>query len=488
MEQVKENIRFTEYFGVKKSQHEVDFVDIPLNAGDIPLFLDPYALSLREDRWSVESNQLIISFFQQIISELRNGNDSLVKYMLEHLHEPNETKLGLSRGNKSQGKGVSGIQSQKLFRALKKSKAVKTGVLSHLEECDLFIEGIARDKISDICTNIIKIKLIEYTQAQCKLHNIPTRGCSIGLVWDTSRHRWRSQYWNLPVYENEDAIILVPKSIVRFNLSLSHVEYYRKFVLEFLQEDYYSKGSLLRVLKNGDTRPPYKKTLEEKYPLSKEYLLEFSEENPQILKDYKKYKADEYDELSNSDIADATANIEKFDYRLLIKQLDDIKPGNKDANKFHDYAIGALEAIFYPELMSPTKEDPIHSGRKKIDITFCNSAREGFFEELSRIKKVPCPFIFFECKNYSADPSNPELDQLAGRFSPNRGRFGILVCRSFQDKELFYKRCNDTASDDRGFIIALDDNDLKLLLKFKSEGNTSAISKLLNGYYKRIVM
>jgi len=36
--------RFSQVFKLKKSQAELDFVDVPVNA-DIPLFVDPFALS-----------------------------------------------------------------------------------------------------------------------------------------------------------------------------------------------------------------------------------------------------------------------------------------------------------------------------------------------------------------------------------------------------------------------------------------------------------
>lgn len=40
---------FSKYFGIEKSQYELDFVDVPINRGDICLFIDPYAISKRND-------------------------------------------------------------------------------------------------------------------------------------------------------------------------------------------------------------------------------------------------------------------------------------------------------------------------------------------------------------------------------------------------------------------------------------------------------
>ncbi len=149
---------------------------------------------------------------------------------------------------------------------------------------------------------------------------------------------------------------------------------------------------------------------------------------------------------------------------------------------------GILTATFYPSLINPLKEVEIHEGRKRIDITFQNAAHNGFFYELPALKQVSSGYIFVECKNYSGDPTNPELDQLAGRFSTNRGRFGILVCRNINDKELFTKRCRDTAQDGRGFIIALDDNDIKYLLNLREERKIQEISDFLNKRYSDLVM
>jgi hypothetical protein len=93
-----------------------------------------------------------------------------------------------------------------------------------------------------------------------------------------------------------------------------------------------------------------------------------------------------------------------------------------------------------------------------------NTATDGFFAWLIR-HMVPCKYVFVECKNYGTEVGNPDLDQLPSRSSPLRGNVGIPTCRSFKNKDLFLKRCRDTALDHRGNFLVLDDQDLKELVR-----------------------
>lgn len=100
---------------------------------------------------------------------------------------------------------------------------------------------------------------------------------------------------------------------------------------------------------------------------------------------------------------------------------------------------------------------------------------------------LPCPFVFVECKNYTGEVANPELDQLGGRFSNRRGRVGILACRSLDDKKTFMKRCADTLNDDRGLIIPICDEDLKMALSLFPESGVDAVEQIFQKKYEEIV-
>lgn len=139
-----------------------------------------------------------------------------------------------------------------------------------------------------------------------------------------------------------------------------------------------------------------------------------------------------------------------------------MQPGKAGATNYEHAIEKLLSALLYPALSFPVKQDEIHNGRKRIDITYVNSSKDGFFEWLSR--NHPASHIYVECKNYGKEIGNPEIDQLAGRFSPSRGQVGILVVRSVAQKNVLLQRCKDTANDGRGFILILDDGDLKTLI------------------------
>ncbi len=146
----------------------------------------------------------------------------------------------------------------------------------------------------------------------------------------------------------------------------------------------------------------------------------------------------------------------------MLSELTALSPGKDDATAYEKIIERILSALFYPSLCNPTKQHEIHDGRKRIDITYMNEAKDGFFNWLSL--HYPCGFVMVECKNYGREIGNPELDQLASRFSPSRGQVGILVCRSVEDRITMTKRCKDTAGDHRGFMVVLDDADIETLV------------------------
>ncbi len=478
-------MRFSDHFGLGKSQAELDFVDIPLNT-DLTLFVDPYALSVERGEWFRRCNNLVVDFFQLVVDSIREGDYDKARALLAHLGEPNDTHFGLSKGPPS-GRGVGSDQAGQIFARLKTSRAVQTGKLRDLSDAELMIPGISNDKISDITTNIIRGELAKYTKSQCDLLNVPTREVASGMYWDLERQRWTNTYVDLPVHTGR-RILLVPKAAARYALTVDHHAYYRWFVLEFLRAEHLNAGSaLVRVLKNGKQVVRIK-DLEEEYPLSKDFLFDFSEDYPEILERYKDQLPDMTTPPDEEGIEEKQSEPRELELESVVARLKTIPVGRESASDFHNVIMGALDAVFYPGMFDPRKELEIHEGRKRIDIVFQNRAESGFFHALNSIHHVHCPYVFIECKNYSADPANPEFDQLVGRFSDIRGRFGILVCRSVVDKARMLQRCRDVMHDQRGFVMVLDDSDIEALLKCRIERDRKAIDRYLDQKFSELIL
>jgi len=467
-------ISFANHFNLGKTQPELDFVNVPINA-DIPLFIDPFAISQRTDRWSQDCHSVIVEFFSRVIHEIRSGNSSAAKELLLYLREPNETRFGFSK-HRPRGAGIGEDQSEQIFQALSESTAVKTGFINSLQECELMIEGIARDKISDLTTNIIRGKLAEYTREQCGLLGISVSQVSLSPYFDAAQSRWISSYWNLPV-AGARPLLLVPKAIARFDPAYDHQRYYRNFVLEYLQaENLEAHSSLVHTLKNG-RRVVYKKDVAATFRCTKENLFKFSRNHPEVLGEYREH----LERLQRTGpVSEVDSEDEPLVAEALTAALQSIAVGSDQASEYHSLMIGIVEFLFFPNLLCPQKEREIHQGRKRIDIVMQNGARVGIFYRLHTVRNFPCAFVAFECKNYRNDVANPELDQISGRFSPNRGRIGFVCCRNFEDRAHFIERCKDTFKDDRGLVVALDDETVIHCLHLIESGRRRDLDEVFN--------
>ncbi len=117
-----------------------------------------------------------------------------------------------------------------------------------------------------------------------------------------------------------------------------------------------------------------------------------------------------------------------------------------------------------------------------------NGARGGIFNRLPSIRHIPYSFVPIECKNYSTEITNPELDQISGRFSPVRGKVGFICCRTFEDRGLFIQRCRDTFQDERGLIVPLDDERIIQLLNLIGTGQRRRIDHQLGEWIDEIFL
>jgi hypothetical protein len=454
-------VRVSEHYSLGLTQPSLEFVDVDIRS-DTRVFVDPRALHSLDSPWGNECVTLLQSFFTTVLDAIHRGNDNRARDLLASLTEPNETHLGLSRG-RAQGRGMGRDLARETWEALRVSRAVSSGLIQDLEDTILFIDGIGIDIISDITTNIIRGPLIDFTNDACKYYGIPTTsGVASGRLWDHRRREWTNRFVSLPMTKH-GPLLLVPKGIVRRSPTYAPGEYYNHYVLPFLQAEELQAGSSLVEILRGGRRRVTKKAVRTKYGTGKPVNLDTTLKNPAILDQYRQAKSRPQMPPGHSEMAALTETAEP-DWDALLQAVLDVPPGRDHADAYHRAVEALLSALLYPALDFPRREHKIHEGRKRIDINYTNVATRGFFYWLHSTHGTPAAFVPVECKNYGAEIANPEIDQLAMRFAPARGQFGMLCHRGYGDKARIIQRCRDAAIDGHGYVVALDDDDLAALV------------------------
>lgn len=477
-------MRVSQHYNLGRTQGTLDFVDVDTNK-DLKVFISPRALHLLPSEWGQRCIALIQGYFDHILQLIRSGRNPEAEALLRALREPNETHLGLSQ-DKSQGRALGDESAKVVWEALSNSEAARSGLLQDLEDTVLMVPGISVDIVSDIVTNTIREPLIEYTQNMCRYYGIPMEtGVTTGPLWNPVTKTWSERYDELPMTDGH-RLLLVPKAIVRRHLTFDVSEYYQHYLLERLQqEELNANTELVWVLKDG-RRKVTKKSLMRKYGKGKTTIVRKTLEYPDVLDAYRAAKENEPNLPMTHEQLSEVEGSEAPDWDALLQAVLDVPPGREASGAFEVAIEALLTALFFPILTNPTKQKRIHEGRKRIDITYTNIATHGFFRWLAT--HYPSAFIFIECKNYSTEIGNEGLDQMAGRFSPSRGMFGVIVCRSLENRALFEQRCRDTANDDRGFIIVLDDDDLRALVVAKKAGVDFATLPTFQSRFDRLIM
>jgi hypothetical protein len=96
------------------------------------------------------------------------------------------------------------------------------------------------------------------------------------------------------------------------------------------------------------------------------------------------------EDLAQIERRDVRAEVDPVDEATiaaaLMTALPAISAGNEHASSYHNLIIGAVEFLFFPQLIYPRKEHEIHEGRKRIDIIMENSARSGVFADIAIVR------------------------------------------------------------------------------------------------------
>lgn len=468
---------FSQFFGVDLPQYELPFIDFDLDA-DVPLYIDPYAITKDPSDLGAQCHNTILSYFQKLLEAVRQNDRRVIRNLIHRrLTEPSEIYLGVGLRARS-GRGIGEQQERSIIEALINSNAIRHGYIEAIQELELHIEGIGADKISDLVANIILAHLASFTEDMCSTYGIASRPCAVSGFWNDKSERWDGGYFSLPTNGNH-SYILVPRRFVRLEKDLMHHRtFYEKYVLDVLERELLSANdALVETLKNGKRRVTKKAIKEDdRFKLSKPFISEFVVQHPDTIGIYRETLEDDFNPV---DPAFVSRKSEVDDPRIheYLARLEHIPPGNNHATEYHHTVIALVEFVFDWVLENVTKEFVMDHGRSRIDIIADNYAGGGLFAQLR--EGLHAWTVPMECKNYRADMGNTEFNQLSDRLSSTTSQFGILFCRTITDQQAMLRHQTDRWLRQQKIILLIDDTTLREIIELRLARQFPMIESLL---------
>lgn len=468
---------FSRYFGISEPQYQLPFVDFDLKS-DVPLYIDPYAITRDPTDLAAQCHYAIVSYFQTLIDALRNQNRHEIKRLIHRrLAEPSELHLGVSQTART-GRGIGEDQEARIIEALVKSEAVRVGAIQAIQELELHIEGIGPDKVSDLVANIVLGELAAYTEEVCQTYGILTRPCAVDGFWDPDSNEWTGGYFNLPVKDTHD-YILVPKRFVRKDRDLiNHREFYEKYVLEILQRELLdARDSLVETLRSGRQRVTKKSARRDpRFRPNKDFISKFIISHPEVIDSYREELKNRYEPADPAEYS-GKASIDDPIIRKLLKDLEKINTGKSDANKFHSAVFQLVQFTFDWCLENFEIEYETNGRRARVDVIADNYANGGLFRDFRQ--QLNANSVPIECKNYKNDLGNNEFNQITQRLGQKSSKFGMLFCRQVENWQEMLAHLTDRWLRQGVLILLFDDKDLVQLVNARLDRNFQQIEGLL---------
>lgn len=439
------------------SQFEVDFV-IPRLGSDIPLGIDPFLMYKSRDLDLSRHHSLLLDAFNSGVHLIRDNKFREAEALLKFPEVP-EIGLGYAQTTK-RGSGVGEYLGSLIIKSLVASPAFLNRGLKHIEEMQLISVGIGADRISDTAANILKLPLIEYTQKQCSLWNLPlTKDVPVQNVFDPEKGKWFDGYFDLPLSPlNQESMIFVPRRIVRALPWINYDDYFRS---EF--------SPFLRTARRGRTSRTLQATRKSSVPArDKEEIVTLSQKDLERVERYVAKKELMAAEAQPSSLY-LDADLICSEAARLKENLAAIEPGQKDAQAFQYLVLEILNFLFNPELIDGKTEIRTIDGTERRDIIFTNDSDLSFWDYVRN--EHSSLFLMFETKN-STTVTNDYLNQTATYMGDRIGRLAFLVSRT-QLHEPQIKKAYSIYNDStpRKIIIGLSDSDLRMMLDMKCKRN-----------------
>lgn len=423
--------RLTDHFGVAITQEVADFA-IPFLDEDIPLSVDPFLL------WkspSMQDNALhtsLVNSFNHLGQMVRKGKAEEAAEFLMALSECEEVGLGFSETRA--GRRIGKKTASDILRLFEVIPQVATGGFTHFEEIQLLVDGVSKDRVSDIACNYLLSFLIDFTIDQCQKHGIPIQDVVLPRVYDYRNNRFtENERVKLPTSPSTGhPVVLVPKRWLRAIPWLNF-------------EDYIKNHYLKEVAKDGDTG-------------NRVAVLNYNRTNYDMVRAYTGNRERQQQDCKNDPLF---SQLPIFSVTRRATKLNKLPSGNEDGNdkEYEKLMEDMLPSMFYPHLDLAASQVRTDSGALIRDLVFYNGRSLPFLTDI--YNDYGSKQIVFELKNVKAIERD-HIYQLNRYLNDHFGKFGVLVTRNPLSRAMFQNTI-DLWAGQRRCILTITDDDVGMM-------------------------
>ena len=423
--------RLNDYHGILLLQDKVDYV-IPFVNEDIPLYVDPFLLWKSPSQMDNGIHATILDSFNNIGYLANKGDKTEAIRQLVIASECDAVGLGSSKNRK--GRRIGENMANEIVSLFEKIPQLKTTGFSHIEEIQLLVDKIAKDRISDIACNYMSSFLVDYTQQNCLEVGIPMELVENVVVYDVKSHCFKEENVHLPVNPNtHEPIWLVPKRWLRFSPWISQDDYFSNYYPEKVDRGDFFKDRIK--------------------------VLMYNRANYDMVKGYVEQRERTFKDCKNDPLFMQIPVTSAKRKMSTIRKLPTGKTDNAD-KKYEEHVVQLMASLLYPHLDFAQAQSRTDSGAQIRDLIFYNNQSVPFFKDIH--DTFGSKQIVKKKKNVEA-LNRDNVNQLNRYLNENLGKFGVFVTRH-QPPKAIKKQLIDLWSGQRKCILVLDDNDVQMMV------------------------
>jgi len=441
--------RLTEHYDVSVAQASVPFA-IPFLNEDLPLYVDPFLLwkSPSQQDYSLHVNMMHV--MNQVGRNGQNESRSDAIKLLVWLSECEEVGLGTSATRA--GKRISEKVAGQIVDLFGRVPRYKTEGMGHIEEIQLLIDGISRDRISDFTCNLVKSFLIDFSIEESERIGLPLSDVVVPQVFDVRSSKLQDVRTKLPVHpETKKPLLLVPKRWLRFAPWISYDEYFQEYIPK---DERFNTVTWDRVS-----------------------LLSYNRDNYGVVEEYVKLKERTAADCVNDPLFKQIPIISAKRKLSEIKKLPAGRTDNAD-QKYEDAVTSLLASMFYPDLDFADTQARTDGGSHIRDLIFYNNRSIDFLADVER--QYDSRQLVFELKNV-AKVEGEHINQVHRYLGNEFGRFGVIVTRNGFPSAI-WSNVIGLWNSKRVSIVPITDMDLETMVDIFEQKGRSPVDVLKRAY------